>query len=72
MNLKKNIKQINKTNLTFAEYLHENLDRPIQVDVIHTDFSKAFDRTCIRRMIDRLLEWGVWLAIEMVLVISVQ
>lgn len=48
------------TNLTtIVEYLQENLDRGIQVDVVYTDFSKAFDRTSIHRLINKLYAVGL-------------
>ena len=49
-----------ETNLfLFMEYIHADLDSRIQVDVIYTDFSKAFDKISHNILLARLAEVGV-------------
>lgn len=45
--------------LEFSQYIYESFDAFCQVDVIYTDFSKAFDKVCHNIMIERLGEMGI-------------
>lgn len=48
------------TNLTsFSEYVHRSLDDRSQVDVIYTDFSKAFDKVNHNRLMSKLRSSGI-------------
>lgn len=49
-----------ETNLVdYTEYLSNSLNKRVQVDVIYTDFSKAFDRVDHKILLARLSEYGV-------------
>ncbi|XP_044586008.1 uncharacterized protein LOC123266045 [Cotesia glomerata] len=45
--------------LPYTQYLYDSLAEGSQVDVIHTDFAKAFDRVDISRLIDALNKLGL-------------
>lgn len=48
------------TNLgVFQDFLVNNVEKGLQVDVIYTDLAKAFDRVCHRLLIRKLSEMGV-------------
>lgn len=50
-----------ETNLSeYAEYILMNLNNRVQVDVVYTDFSKAFDKINHDIMLDRLAELSVY------------
>lgn len=49
----------NSNLVSFVEYLIENLDTQKQIDVIYTDFSKAFDRISHSILIDKLAMYGI-------------
>ena len=49
------------TNLAlFNNYLFKHLDRGIQVDVVHTDFPKAFDRVNQSILTEKLFDIGIY------------
>lgn len=49
------------TNLLgFTEYLHQSVDKRVQVDTIYTDFSKAFDKVNFNALRYKLLCSGVF------------
>lgn len=49
-----------ETNLiTFVDSLYESMDKRVPVDVVYTDFSKAFDKINHQLLIDRLAETGI-------------
>lgn len=45
--------------MSFIEHVAESLDNNIQVDVIYTDFSKAFDRLNIQILLSKIKAFGV-------------
>lgn len=44
--------------LSFTQYVVDVLDQQGQVDVVYTDFSKAFDRICHSIVLDKLYSFG--------------
>ena len=48
------------TNLAiFTQFVSHTIDKSVQVDVIYTDFSKAFDRIDHTILFSKLGRWGV-------------
>ena len=52
-------RSVDTNMLTFSDYLLRAMDNGFQIDVVYTDFSKAFDKINHDLLISKLLEVGV-------------
>jgi hypothetical protein len=53
-------KRSTQSNLAiFSNMLHSNLDRNVQVDVLYTDFEKAFDKINLQKLLRKLKGIGI-------------
>ncbi len=49
-----------QTNLAyFSDFLHTHVDNNLQVDVLYTDFEKAFDKINLTKLIKKLRGIGI-------------
>jgi hypothetical protein len=49
-----------QTNLAyFSDFLHTHVDRNLQVDVLYTDFEKAFDKINLTKLLEKLKKIGI-------------
>ena len=48
-----------KQLFSLTQELHENLDEKEQVDMVVLDFAKAFDKVPHKRLMSKLLKYGI-------------